>query len=118
MVHLCLDVSVGHDVANTTASRLDALAQDDGEVTVGGGLSGNVVGLVVLVGAGDGEAAGQGGLGLGGVHHDNAVGSLGVDDGRDIEEVNTSIAVEGELGEDARDVSLAVVVRVGVSSPT
>jgi hypothetical protein len=108
---------VGNDVVDAAAGGLDALAEDDGEVALGGGLGSDVVGLVVLGAAGDGHAAGNGRLGLRGVHHDDPVSGRRVDDGRDVEEVGTAIAVEGELGKDAWDVGLAIVIGVGIASP-
>jgi hypothetical protein len=73
---------VGNDVVDAAAGGLDALAEDDGEVALGGGLGSDVVGLVVLGAAGDGHAAGNGRLGLRGVHHDDPVSGRRVDDGR------------------------------------
>lgn len=116
MSNLRQDVPAGNGL-DAAARGVDALAHDDGEVAVAGGLGGNVVPQVVLVGAGDGHAARGGGLGVGRVHHDEPVGGLGGDDGGDVEEVGGAVAVEGELGEDAGDVLSSVVVGVGVAGP-
>lgn len=116
-INLCQDVLAGDSLVDAAAGRLDTRAEDDGEVAVRRGQGGDVVRQIVLVGARDGDTARNRSLRSTGVHHDNTVSGLGVDDGRDVEEVGSTVPVEGELGKDTGDVSLAIVVAVGVAGP-
>jgi len=114
---LCQDEVAGDSVVDAAAGGLDALTKENGEVALVRAQGGDVVWLVVLVGARYGLAARDGGLGGRWVHHHHTVGGLGVDDGGNIEEVGSARSVEAELGEDTSNVGLSIIVGVGVSGP-
>lgn len=112
------DVVTSNNIDVVAAGALDALAKEDGDALLSGALSGDVVWLVVLVGARDGQAAGSGLLGLRRVHHHDTVSGLGVDNGRDVKVVCAAKAIPAELGEETGDVGCSIIVGVGVADPT
>ena len=115
--HLCLDELVRHARDGGAAALVAQVAEEADEGVVGGAEGGDVVGLVVGVGAGEGLAARQRGVAVLGEDHLDAVDVVGVDDGRDVKVVGARVPVPAHLAEHAWDVGGPVVVRVPVADP-
>jgi len=106
---LCLDELAGH-TGERSPARVAQTTEEADQGLIGSRESGDVVGLVVGVGARECLASGQRLVAVLGEDHLDALGIGRVDDGRDIKVVRAGETVPTNFSQHARDVVGAIIV--------